>query len=375
MTFPLDLADPAALGLDVVQLDKLCARIERDIARGDHPGAQLAVARHGKLALFRSFGQARLDPPAAADADTLFLLYSNTKVITAAALWMLAEDGALRFGDRIADLLPGFGRNRKGEITVIQLLTHQAGFPSAPLPSEIWADHARVREAVCNFTLDWQPGTRVEYHPGAAHWVAAMLIEELAGQDFREFIRARVILPLGLGDELYVGVPEAVLPRCADMHEVTPARGMAAMTAERSPSYRAAGRPGGGGYATARAMTAFYQMLVQGGRLGDTRVLSPRTIAYVTRNFTGDRIDLASGMTAHRGLGPTSRGHTDLARSIGTLAHPRTFGHGGAGSSYCWGDPESGVSFAYLSNAKLDDDAHAARMDGLSNFVHAAILD
>ena len=332
------------------------------------------MARHGKLALFRSFGSARLQPAMPAGADTLFLLYSNTKVITAAALWMLAEDGMLRFGDRVDDLLPGFGRNRKGEITIIQLLTHQGGFPSAPLPSEMWADHPRIREAVCNFTLDWQPGTRVEYHPAAAHWVAAMLIEELTGQDFRHFIRERVILPLGLGEEMFVGVPEAEMGRCADMHEMKQG-GMAPITAECSPSHRAAGRPGGGGYATAQAMTAFYQMLVQGGRLGDTRVLSPRTIEYTTRNFTGDRIDMASGMTAHRGLGPTSRGHTELSRSIGTLGHPTTFGHGGAGSSYCWGDPDSGVSFAFLSNAKLDDGAHAARMDVLSDFVHAAIVE
>ncbi len=374
MTFPLESADPGSLGLDAGRLEKLCARIEQDIAGGLHPGAQVAVARHGKLALFRSFGSARLQPAMPAGADTLFLLYSNTKVITAAALWMLAEDGMLRFGDRVDDLLPGFGRNRKGEITIIQLLTHQGGFPSAPLPSEMWADHPRIREAVCNFTLDWQPGTRVEYHPAAAHWVAAMLIEELTGQDFRHFIRERVILPLGLGEEMFVGVPEAEMGRCADMHEMKQG-GMAPITAECSPSHRAAGRPGGGGYATARAMTAFYQMLVQGGRLGDTRVLSPRTIEYTTRNFTGDRIDMASGMTAHRGLGPTSRGHTELSRSIGTLGHPTTFGHGGAGSSYCWGDPDSGVSFAFLSNAKLDDGAHAARMDVLSNFVHAAIVE
>jgi CubicO group peptidase (beta-lactamase class C family) len=151
--------------------------------------------------------------------------------------------------------------------------------------------------------------------------------------------------------------------------------GQGAIASECSPGHRAAGRPGGGGYATARAMAAFYQMLVQGGRLGETRVLSPRTIDYVTRNFTGDRVDLNSGFTAHRGLGPTSRGITELTRSIGTLAHPRTFGHGGAGSSYCWGDPDSGVSFAYLSNAKLDGEVHAARMDVLSNFVHAAIIE
>jgi CubicO group peptidase (beta-lactamase class C family) len=122
-------------------------------------------------------------------------------------------------------------------------------------------------------------------------------------------------------------------------------------------------------------MAAFYQALVQGGQLAGTRILSPRTLAYVTRNFTGERTDLNSGAPSHRGLGPYIRGDSAFSRSIGTLAHPATFGHGGAGSSYCWGDPASGVSFAFLSNARHANDVHDARMDALCNIAHAAILD
>jgi CubicO group peptidase (beta-lactamase class C family) len=79
-------------------------------------------------------------------------------------------------------------------------------------------------------------------------------------------------------------------------------------------------------------------------------------------------------MPMHRGLGPHLRGTTETIRGLGSLAHPRTFGHGGVGSSYCWADPESGVSFAFLSNARHENAFHEPRMDTLSNLVHAAIV-
>lgn len=377
MGFPIEAADPASLGLDPARLARLCAVIEAQVAAGEYPGAQVAVARHGRLALFRGFGLARTGPtPKLTDERSLFLLYSNTKVLTAATLWTLVEDGLLRFGDRIADHIAGFDRHRKGEITLIQLLTHQGGFPSAVVPPAAWTDHALLREIVCDFRLEWAPGSRVHYHPAAAHWVAAVLIEQVTGQDYREAILSRVIAPLGLADEVAVGLPAADHGRAAEMYDA--ANGMQPRLPECSAEHRSAGIPGGGGYASARGMAAFYQMLVQGGRLEvggvATRIVSPRMLQYATRNFTGERVDMNSGMPMHRGLGPHVRGDSALTRGLGTLAHPRSFGHGGAGSSFCWGDPESGVSFSFLSNARHDDATHDDRMEVLSNMVHAAIV-
>lgn len=115
MSFPLTPASPADLGLDAAALDRLHAQITAHVADGRYPGAQVAVARHGKLALLRSFGDARLDPArVAASDDTLWLLYSNTKVLTACAVWLLAEHGALAFTDRVAAHLPAFEANGKG---------------------------------------------------------------------------------------------------------------------------------------------------------------------------------------------------------------------------------------------------------------------
>ena len=138
--------------------------------------------------------------------------------------------------------------------------------------------------------------------------------------------------------------------------------------------FRAAGLPNGGGYATARGMVAFYQMLGHGGRLGTTRLFSPRLIAYVSRSHTGESPDHAmTGIPMHRGLGPHVRGDSDRIRGLGTIGAPVVFGHGGVGSSYSWADPSSGVSLTYLTNFVSPDPWHSARLDRVANLVHAAI--
>jgi CubicO group peptidase (beta-lactamase class C family) len=374
MTVPLSAATPSSLGLDPRPLERLQELISRHLAEGRYPGAQIALARDGKLALFRTFGDARIDPArTAARDDTLWLLYSNTKVVTACAVWVLAEQGALRFTDRVAEHVPGFEANGKGDITIVQLLSHQGGFPNADVPVAAWEDHELLRRAVCGFTLEWTPGSRVHYHGRAAHWVAAVLIESLSKTDYRAFIREQVIEPLGLGQELFVGLPDAEHARAVDMHE--PGAGAPVKRAEENnPPFRRAGTPGGGGYASARAMVAFYQMLVAGGTLNGKRLLSTRMVQYVTRSVTGDRVDGYMGMPMHRALGPHVRGTTEAIRGLGSIASPRTFGHGGVGSSYCWADPDSGVSFAYLTNSRVPDPWHSARLDVISNTAHAAIL-
>ena len=209
MSFPLTAGDPSSLGVDAQALDRLGEIITRHLTEGRYPGAQIAVARRGTLALVQTFGDARLEPErVAARDDTLWLLYSNTKVITACAVWLLVERGALRFTDRVAEHLPGFEQNGKGDITIIQLLTHQGGFPNADVPREAWQDHDLLRRVVCGFTLEWTPGSRVHYHGRAAHWTAAAMIEALTKTDYRAFIRENIVEPLGLGGELFVGLPD-----------------------------------------------------------------------------------------------------------------------------------------------------------------------
>ncbi len=346
--------------------------LQSHIADGIYPGASYAIARHGKLARHVVFGEAARGRKAT--PETLWLLFSNTKVVTAAALWVLAEEGRFRFTDTLAKHITEFARNGKGDVTVLELLTHRGGFPSAQVPPAAWDDHALLRETVCDFTLEWTPGSRMHYHAASAHWAAAVLIEALTEADFRDVIRDRVLRPLGLDGAIHVGLAPKLHARAVDMHEPG-ANGPQPLAETNSPARMRAGIPGGGGYATAAGMAAFYQALLGGGALGKKRFAGPRTLAYAIRDWTGDMVDGNMGMAMHRGIGPHLRGTGPAIRGLGSFASPTTFGHGGAGSSYCWADPVSGVSFAYLTNCRVPDPWHSERLDVVSNFIHAAILD
>ena len=373
----LPMASPESLGFDPNRLAQLEQLIESHITQDRYPGAQIAIARNGSFALIRSFGKVRLQPVSTpADHDTLWLLFSQTKVIVAAALWQLVDRGILRFAGRIADHIPQFARNGKEDITLHQVLTHQGGFPSADVPQDAWTDHELLRDSVCDFTLEWTPGSKVQYHGGSAHWVGAALIEAATGRDYRDLVRDDLLAPVGLDGDIFVGVPPNVQHRCADMHAREEDQDDQIVSTDRNtPEFRAAGVPGGGGYATAQGMAAFYQMLLAGGSVNGSRVLSPRVIQFATRNHTEERVDENMGMPMHRGLGPHVRGTTPTIRGLGTIAAPGTFGHGGAGSSYSWADPDSGVSFSYLTNCRAPEPWHSVRLDQVSNIVHSAIVE
>ena len=365
--FPLQNGDLKSLGFASKPLDHLDALIRSHIDEGRYPGAQIALARDGKLALFRSYGNAKTEGGTVpVTNETLFLLFSQTKVLTSSAVWTLVEEGKLSFMDRVADFLPEFAARGKANITMEQVMTHTGGYPNSDVTQATWTDHKKMRAEVCDFSLEWTPGTRLQYHARAAHLTQAMVIEAVTGQDFRDVIRTRVLEPLGLDNDIFVGVPEARQNRCADTY--------AKEKRDNSAAFRAAGLPSGGGYATARGMAAFYQMLGHGGRLGGVRLFSPRLISYVSKGHTGEMGDhQMDGIPMHRGLGPHVRGESDRIRGLGTIGAPVTFGHGGAGTSYSWTDPTSGVSFTYLTNYMQDDPWHSSRLDRVSNLVHAAI--
>ena len=371
--YPLAPASLAQLGFHAPALERLRGVINGHIAEGRYPGAQIALARHGQLALFETFGRASIEGNQTATEDTLWLLFSNTKVITAMGIWALVEDGRLTFNDRIAEHMPEFAQHGKGDITLAQLLSHRAGFPSQNVTPAVWLDHAEMRKQVCNFTLEWTPGTRLHYHGKSALWVAAALIEAVTGGDYRDFLRQRIIEPLGLARDIFVGMPDAEHGRAACIYEPGADGTQQALKEENTAPFRRAGVPSSGGYATARGMAALYQMLANFGKLNGTRIFSRRLIEFVTRNHTGDMHDGGMHMPMHRGLGVHTRGMSEKIRGLGAIASPRTFGHGGVGTSYCWADPDSGVSFAYISNSRIPDPWHSRRLDVVANLVHSAI--
>ncbi len=367
MAYPLPTAGLTELGFAARPLEHLDALIHAHIAEGRFSAAQIALARHGRLALFKTYGNVKAKPtPTAATDDNLFLLFSQTKVLTSAAVWALVEEGKISFMDKVADHIPEFANRGKAEITLHQVMTHTGGFPSSDISQATWTDHKKMRAEVADFSLEWTPGTKLQYHGRAAHTVQAMVIEAVTSEDYRDVIRKKVIAPLGLDREIFVGVPMEEQLRCADTY--------APEARDNSPAFKSAGLPSGGGYATARGMVAFYQMLLNGGTLNGVRLFSPRLISYVARNHTAEMPDAAmTDIPMHRGLGPHVRGESARIRGLGTIGASATFGHGGVGSSYSWADPTSGVSFTYLTNFVSPDPWHSARLDRVANLVHAAI--
>ncbi len=338
-------ASPADAGVDAKKLEALFARVRRDVDEGRLPSAQVAVARHGRLAGMRTFGSAvQGGEEKAATDDTLYVIFSSTKAIVASAVWTLFEEGKLRLDERVAEIIPEFATNGKDVITVEQLMLHQGGFPYAPLGPGKWETKQGRLDAFARWRLNWEPGSRFEYHASAAHWVMAEIIERRTGVEWKMYLRQRIIEPMGL-DGLYVGLPEELNARVADVMyavpPVPPPGGWGEVTPNailnfNHPEVRAVGNPGGGGFARAADLALFYQPLLNGG---------------VTATGTRYR-DPMFNIPVNRGLSVVVAGDDGLKeqRGFGSNTSAKAFGHAGAGGQIAWGDPESGISLGYVTN-------------------------
>ena len=333
------------------------------------PACQLAVARNGELLGFETFG--------AATNDTRFLLWSCTKGVFAGVIWQLIGEGLLDVDRTVASYVPEFATHDKDGITVEQLLLHTAGIPYAPLgPSRWWTSEGR-REAFGRWRLNWEPGSRFEYHPLSAWWVLAELALEVTGKDHRTLVAERVCDPLGL-TSLRLGVPEDEQHDIAELFVVgaaaTPEECAAAgvfyggpstvppdfALTMNAPAARAVGVPAGGAVSTAADVALYYQALLD-DRLG---LWDPAVLADATSVIRNTFADVPKwGMPANRSRGLVVRGDHDLAHwmmHFGPDTSPHAFGHDGAGGQIAWADPETGLSFCFLTNGMDANGVHEA---------------
>jgi len=338
----------------------LCERARREIDAGLLPSCQLAIAIDGEIAEARTFGAAP-----AGDA-TRYVIFSATKAVVAAAVWQLLAEGRLALADPVADYLPEFASNGKNAVTVEQVLLHTSGFPRAPLGPPAWSTRAGRLAAFARWRLNWEPGTRFEYHASSAHWVLAELLERSDGVDFRESVRRRVLDPLGLG-RLRLGVPIAEQGDVAKVALVgeppTPAEWEAALgvpgfdrgevTDEAlasfgRPEVLAVGVPGAGAVSDASDVALFYQALLH----DPAKLWDPGILADATGRVRNTFPDLETGLPVNRALGVVISGAdgNPARRGFGHRVGPRAFGHNGAGGQIAFADPDSGLSFAYLTN-------------------------
>ena len=380
-------AKPEDVGIDSERLEDVFARAKREVEDFAPTSARVAVARHGKVAGMRTFGvavQGEEEQPAT--DQTLYTIYSSTKAIVAAAVWLLLEEDSLRLDERVSEIIPEFATNGKDVVTVEQVLLHIAGFPQAPFPPNHWGDREELLRAFGRWRLMWEPESRFEYHATSAHWVLSEIIYRRTGSDFREFIRERITGPMGL-DELFVGLPPEYDERVAVPHYVVdpaePPGGWGEVTPEAilrfgEPFARRAGVPGAGGVGGAAELAIFYQTLVNGGETVDgTRVIKPETIALATTERTSKRFrDELLKIPINRGLSIVIAGDDGNAhlRGFGRVASPRTFGHGGAGGQIAWGDPETGISLGYCTNGFADYVTIGRRLTAISSLAAACAI-
>jgi CubicO group peptidase (beta-lactamase class C family) len=345
------------LGLARDGLDKLRTRMQHAIDKGPLPSLQFAVARHGKLALFETLGRA--------DNDTRYNIFSCSKPVVASAIWQLIGECLIEIERPVTHYIPSFAENGKDLITVEQVLCHTAGFPRAPLSAPAWWTRAGRVDAMRNWRLNWKPGSRMEYHPLSAHWVLAELVECVTGVDYREYLQANIIAPLGL-KHLRLGVPTqeqgdiATLQHVGEPPTSKELRDLFGDATEWSntldhsllmfndPEVRALGVPGGGAFSTAADMALFYQGLMR----NTCALWQPEVLADAIGSVRVDFPDPMTGAPANRGLGVVIAGNDKYLpyRGMGTHVSGRAFGHQGVGGQVSWGDPVSGISFCLLTN-------------------------
>ena len=346
--------------LDGSAVDALVARARRDVDDGLLPACQVALALDGEVVVHEAFGDA--------DLDTRFTIFSATKPFVASLVWQLLGDGTLKPDQLVHDVIPDFGSHGKDVITLDHVLQHTCGFPRAPLGAPRWQTHEGRRAAFAGWRLNWDVGSRYEYHPTSAHWVLAELVHAVTGLDHTDALRTRVVEPLGLQhfelgppvgeqdgivDLVLVGEPatpdelEAALGvRELDVGEVTDE----ALVGLNEPAARAVGLPGGGAVSNAADVAAFYQALPHDAEgLWDPSVLADATT--VIRNTFPDPL---LGHPANRTRGLIVAGDDGFSnlRGMGRTVSPRAFGHNGAAGQVAWADPATGLSFCYLTSGR-----------------------
>ncbi len=337
--------------VDAQAVAALAARAKHEVESGASTAAQFAIGLHGEIVAAQSFGTAT--------DQSRFVIFSATKTLVAMALLPHLTNGALQLTARVGSYLPGFADNGKGDVTVLQLLTMQGGFPQALIGPKHWGTSAGRREQFADWTLEWPAGSRTEYHPIAAHWVIAELIETLSGHPYQQQVHDLITEPAGatrvLGEPVGPVINVRVAGEVADRAEMARVFGRndlvpdttvspEALLSLNIPMARAAGIPGGGGIARATDIALVYQHFLhnRGG------VLPQRWLDDAIGTIRNGSLNTSDGTPASRTIAGC------MAGADGYWAHrwfpnlPAAFGHHGAGGQLCWLEPTTGLSFCFL---------------------------
>jgi CubicO group peptidase (beta-lactamase class C family) len=368
-SFALPYAPSETLGFIPERLERLTAIMAREVEEKKAPGVSMLIARHGKVAYRQSVGALGPGGPPMSD-DAIFRIYSMTKPIVSVAAMMLVEEGRLVITDPVAKYIPAFAHTKVGvvngdkldlaplkrPITVQDLMRHTSGLTygftgASPVQKLVKAANvadanrtaAENVEAMAALPLMHQPGEVWEYSLSTD--VLGRIVEIVEGASLGEVLQNRLFDPLGMIDTAFY-TPESKLDRRADpfSFDVMIAAGADARASTSPPEFESGG---GGLLSTLADYTSFAAMLSFGGAINGVRILSPRTLAFMS----SDHLD-ASVRRGHyllwpgHGFGLGFAVRTDLGQAP-TAGSVGEFFWGGMMGTAFWVSPRDSL-FAVL---------------------------
>jgi CubicO group peptidase (beta-lactamase class C family) len=376
------VAKPEQVGLSSERLRRIHELIDRRIEARDISGAVTLVARKGQVAYLDAQGLMDIETNKPMTRDAIFRIASMTKPVVGVAILMMMEEGKVRLTDPVSKFIPEFkdlkvavpqgqpgARGGRGEpprfytvpaereITVKDLLTHTSGLVSGTIstaeaakiqrkPGDTLADYLPKLSQV---PLEFQPGTRWTYSPGAGFDTLGRIVEIVSGQSLDQFLKQRIFEPLGMKDTFF-NISDAQKSRVATMYQKM---GKALQKSPNQPAAPTTYFSGGGGLSsTAEDYGKFAQMLVNAGQLNGKRLLSPRTVELMGSPFAPDTLP---GRARGEAWGLSVRVIVD-AVARGTYLSNGSFGWQGAFGTHFWVDPKEklvGLLMVQTSNQEM----------------------
>ncbi|MEO7415132.1 MAG: serine hydrolase domain-containing protein [Opitutaceae bacterium] len=384
---------PESVGLSSSRLARIGPWVERLQAEQKIAGAVTLVARRGQLVHLEAHGLADLETRRPMRTDDIFALASMTKPITAVAVLMLLEEQKLLLTDPLEKFLPAFARRQVAvpradtpigyelvpaarSITILDLLTHRAGFPGLPQDDgpvgKLWSQAIKSLpadytlqdyvERLATLPLHSQPGTQWRY--GDATLVLGRVIEIASGQSLDRFMAERIFAPLGMSDTSFTLPPEK-RGRLASLYQRTAGQPLTKLPS-RNPAPRMF-NAGGGLFSTAPDYLRFCQMLLNGGELAGHRLLSRKAVELMA---TAQVEQIPLSFLAGQGYGLQVAVLQPTGAS-GLLGSPGTYGWSGAHNTYFRIDPKEQLIFAIFQQQAPGNDQESTY--GFQNLVLSSL--
>ena len=333
-------------------------------------GAAVSVWQNGKplIDLCGGYCDTRCEKPWT--ADTLVLVWSATKGIGSACLLHALEQNKIDLDRRVVDCWSEFGQAGKDDITLAQLLSHQAGLCALDRRVDV-LDYDAVIQALETQKPLWTPGTAHGYHARTFGFLLDELVRRITGKTLSEYWQENFARPLQL--DFWIGLPNAENARVATVYAaksgkapepkqfyrdlVTPGTlarkaftspyGLNVISKMNDPAIRAQPIVSFGGIGSASALAKFYSMLANRGSLDGRSFFLEKTFAWTTTTFS-DGIDLVFQIPTAFSAGFMRDSRHAARKMFGPYA--TSFGHPGAGGSHAFADPENKIAFAYVMN-------------------------